>query len=201
MSETNAAKTGVVARLTKFLKKDNNLQLAIAAVAVVALISFVLTLSTGNKSEGAAESTNTGNSQTAQQSAAGLETRLEQILSQVEGAGAVRVLVTYETGPEIVPATKTGTQNNTSDGTNTGQHTTSMTENNEPVVVQGENGTEPLVLVRKEPVVLGVLVVAEGASDLNVRLRLAEAVRVSLQLAPTRIEVLPMNITNNEEGN
>lgn len=191
----------LITRITKFLKKDNNLQLAIIGMAVVALIVFVLTTTT-NTNGGVQDSQASNGTQAALSNADdSMETRLEKILSAVDGAGDVKVLVTYETGPEIVPAVKTDTQNNSSDGSGTGQHTTSVTENNEPVVVQGKNGTEPLVLVQKEPVVMGVLVVAEGASQMDVRLRLMQAVQVALQIAPARIEVLPMNITNNEEGN
>lgn len=192
---------GFVAKITKFLRKDNNLSLAIAGVAGIAIIAFILTsLNTGSQPQTKTDAS-TGQQAAAQsKSSTDLETQLEGILSQVDGAGQVQVMVTYETGPEIVPAVKTDTQNSTTDGT--GQNTTSTTQNSEPVTVQGKDGTEPMVLLQKEPVVLGVLVVAEGASNLEVRLRLMEAVQVALQIAPDRIEVLPMNITQqNREGN
>ncbi len=192
--------SNLISKITKFLKKDNNLQLAIVAVAVVALIAFLVTTTFAKGTQPQADGGN--GTQVAQSNMEeDLEARLERILSSVDGAGSVKVLVTYESGPEIVPALKSDTQRNTSDSNGTGQRTTSTTENNEPVVVQGKGGSEPLVLVEKEPVILGVLVVAEGASDLDVRLRLAGAVQVALQIAPARIEVLPMNITNLEEGN
>lgn len=35
----------LISKITKFIKKDNNLQLAIVAVAVVALIAFLVTTS------------------------------------------------------------------------------------------------------------------------------------------------------------
>jgi stage III sporulation protein AG len=96
----------------------------------------------------------------------------------------------------------TDTQQNTTNGGATGSesHSVSTTENSEPVVVQGKNGSEPMVLKQKEPEVLGALVVAEGASRLEVRLRLAAAVQVALQLPANRIEVLPMDTSNNKEG-
>jgi stage III sporulation protein AG len=197
---------GLMGKISKFLRKENNLQLAIAGVAAVALIVFVLTSfsgGTGNSKQTTSEES-TSSKTTSTSTSTDLETRLELILSQVESAGKVKVMVTYETGPEIVPAVKTETQKNTTDGDSTsGQnsHSVSTTENSEPVVVQGGNGSEPMVLVEKEPVVLGVLVVAEGASELDVRLKLMEAVQTALQITPDRIEVLPMNISNNKEGN
>lgn len=194
---------GAIARISKFLRKENNIQLAIVAVAVVALVAFILTTTLGNTGAGSqpASAEGDGGGATDLSSPEGLESRLEQILTQVDGAGQVRVLVTYETGPEIVPAVKTGTQSDTADDGSGQGSTTSMTQDSEPVVVQGKNGTEPMVLMMKEPVVLGVLVVAEGASELDVRLRLMQAVQVALQIAPDRIEVLPMNISNSREGN
>jgi stage III sporulation protein AG len=196
---------GLVAKISKFLRKENNLQLAIAGVAAVALIVFILTSvsGTGNNQPAVTED-NTGSAAATSDTSTDLETRLEQILSQVENAGKVKVMVTYETGPEIVPAVKTDAQKNTTDGDTSGgqnSHSVSTTEESEPVVIQGKNGTEPMVLVQKEPVVLGVLVVAEGASELDVRLKLMEAVQIALQITPDRIEVLPMNISNSKEGN
>jgi stage III sporulation protein AG len=193
---------GTIAKISKFLRKENNLQLAIVAVAAVALIAFILTTLTGNTNGQPDTSTDEGSQNAATQNTSEtLGTRLERILSQVESAGKVSVLITYETGPEIVPAVKTDKQSNSSnDGTEQTNSTTSTTQDSEPVVVQGKNGTEPMVLMTKEPVVLGVLVVAEGASELDVRLRLMQAVQVALQIAPDRIEVLPMNISNSREG-
>lgn len=191
---------GPLEKISKFLRKGNNLSLTIAGVAAVALIAFILTSMNGS-GQGPAEAQAAGSVTGGEITSEGMEARLERILSQVEGAGQVRVLVTYQTGPEIVPAVKTDTQSNTSENSGQDSHTTSITENSEPVVVQGKNGTEPMVLVQKEPVVLGVLVVAEGASSLPVRLRLMQAVQVALQIAPDRIEVLPMNISENREGN
>ena len=191
---------GAISRLTKFLRKENNLQLAIIGVAAVALVAFIL--STSFKSPAAADSSDAASQQAAESSGeAELETRLEAILSEVAGAGRVRAFVTYEAGEEIVPAVKTGTQSNNMTGSGQSGGSTSVQSDSEPVVMQGRNGNEPMVLLTKEPVIQGVLVVAEGASELDVRIRLLQAVQVALQLEPSRIEVLPMNITKNREGN
>jgi stage III sporulation protein AG len=192
---------GAMARFMKFLRKENNLQLAIVAVAAVALVAFILTTTFGGNPSQPAEDA-AGEQAAADSGEAALEARLEGILSQVENAGQVRVLVTYQAGPEIVPAVKTDTQSNSSNG-GSGQTggSTSTQNGSEPVVVQGKDGTEPMVLLTKEPIVQGVLVVAEGATELDVRLRLQQAVQVALQIEPSRIEVLPMNISKNREGN
>jgi stage III sporulation protein AG len=192
---------GAIARFTKFLRKENNLQIAIVAVAAVALVAFILSGTFGGQPGQNNAGDGGGSALQASASEEELGQRLEEILTQVEGAGRVQVLVTYEAGPEIVPAVKTDTQSNSSDGGGSQSSSNSTQKGSEPVVVQGKNGTEPMVLMTKEPVIQGVLVVAEGASELDVRLRLAQAVQVALQIAPSRIEVLPMNISKNREGN
>jgi stage III sporulation protein AG len=188
--------TGLIEKLKQFLKKENNLQLAIAGVAAVALLVYILTATIQPAQEPDLSQQEAASA--VEQGSETLEQRLEQILSQIEDAGQVSVMVTYASGEEIVPAMSVDTQRNTTDGGISGSdnHSVSTSENREPVVVQGKNGSEPLVLTKKEPAVLGVLVVAEGASKLPVRLRLATAVQVALQLPADRIEVLPMDISN-----
>lgn len=189
-------------KIKGFLRKENNLQLAIAGVAAVALLVTIYSTTFQPK----AQDSTTDAATTAQQQTAGstdtLENRLANILTQMDGAGAVDVMVTYATGPEIVPAMSQDTQKSTTDGGSAGSesHSVSTTENSQPVVVQGKNGSEPMVLTQKEPEVLGVLVMAEGASKLEVRLRLAAAVQVALQLPANRIAVLPKDTSNHKEG-
>ena len=197
---------GLSRKLIGFLKKENNLQLSIAVVAAVALLLVVfgssLFKAIGRSANANAQQTNAA-AQQSEPAGTDLESRLETILSNVQNAGQVRVMITYATGPEIVPALSTSTQKNSSEGgaNGSGSTTESTTENTEPVVVQGDNGTEPMVLVQKEPVVLGVLVVAEGASRLDVQIKLMQAVQTGLQISPDRIEVLPMSTANYKEAN
>lgn len=196
-------KGGFLETVKGFLRKENNLQLAIAGVAAVALLVTIFSTTIKPPANDSAQSDATATTQAqTDQASPSLESRLKGILSSVEDAGAVDVFIAYATGPEIVPAMSTDTQKNTTDGGSAGSesHSVSTTENSEPVVVQGKNGSEPMVLTQKEPEVLGVLVVAEGASKLEVRLRLAAAVQVALQLPANRIEVLPMGISNHKEG-
>lgn len=190
-------------KIKGFLRKENNLQLAIAGVAAIALLVTIFSTTLQPKT---ADPAADDASATAQEQITGstdtLEDRLASILTQMDGAGAVDVMVTYATGPEIVPAMSQDTQKSTTDGGGAGSesHSVSTTENSQPVVVQGKNGSEPMVLTQKEPEVLGVLVMAEGASKLEVRLRLAAAVQVALQLPANRIAVLPKDTSNHKEG-
>ena len=131
----------------------------------------------------------------AQQTQADLETRLKTVLSSIRGAGQVEVLITYESGSELVTAMSTNVNSNRSE-TNDGQKsstTTQTTEVSEPATVNGSGGNEPIILVEKEPVVRGVIVVAEGAADIRVKLDLQRAVTAVLDIPLSKIEVFELS--------
>lgn len=126
---------------------------------------------------------------------ADLETRLKSVLSSIRGAGQVEVLITYESGSELVTAMSTNVNSNrseTSDGEKTST-TTQTTEVSEPATVNGNGGNEPIILVEKEPVVRGVIVVAEGAADIRVKLDLQRAVTAVLDIPLSKIEVFELS--------
>ena len=126
-----------------------------------------------------------------------LEQRLIEVLSQIRGAGRVDVLVTYETNGEIVTATVRQTDEDVrnADGTGGSETSRSVREVTEPATIETEKGHAPIVLYEKEPVIRGVIVVAEGASDFSVRQKLQAAVHVATGIPIDRIEVLEMSYT------
>ncbi len=124
-----------------------------------------------------------------------LEQRLTEVLGKIRGAGKVDVLITYETGGEIVTATVRQTDEDTKNADrNTGSETSrSVREVTEPATVETENGHVPIVLYEIEPKVRGVIVVAEGASDFSVRQKLQAAVHAVTGIPIERIEVFEMS--------
>lgn len=123
-----------------------------------------------------------------------LEQRLIAVLSQIRGAGRVDVLVTYETAGEIVTAMSSRTEEDVRDAVSGKESTTSRSTSSvtEPATVKSDGGQTPIVLVEREPVVRGVIVVAEGAADLTVRLNLQRAVQAATGVLPSQIEVFEM---------
>lgn len=111
-----------------------------------------------------------------------LENKLEDILSRIDGAGKVRVMITYDSGTELVPAVESQITVNQ----------TGSSESKRPVTVS-EGGTQlPLVLAELSPRIRGVIVVAEGASDIRVKTELLNAVMTVLGTEPSRISVFSM---------
>ena len=126
---------------------------------------------------------------------ASLESRLEDILSTLRGAGRVRVLVTYSTAGERVAATVSTVDESVSE-TSGGAATTRSEQSRQmrqPATVSGEGGQSPIILVEKEPEIRGVIVVAEGAADPAVRLSLQRAVQAVTGIPLSCIEVFEMN--------
>lgn len=124
-----------------------------------------------------------------------LEQRLMDTLSCVRGAGRVKVMITYETGSEIVPAMNTDV---TSSVSVSGENQT-RTESSSPVTTYQNGENEAIVLMEREPTVRGVIVVAEGAADISVRLKLQAAVQAVLGVDAQKVEVLEMGIAGMEE--
>ena len=124
-----------------------------------------------------------------------LEQRLIEVLSEIRGAGRVDVLITYETNGEIVTATVRQTDEDVrnADGTAGSETSRTLREVTEPATIETEKGHAPIILYEKEPIVRGVIVVAEGASDFSVRQKLQAAVHVATGIPVERIEVLEMS--------
>ena len=102
---------------------------------------------------------------------------LEQILSQVKGAGKVQVLLTRAQGEKTIYQT-----DRSGDGSNV-----------DTVVVTGSN-REQQGLIRQidPPVYLGAVIVCQGGDDPAVRLAIVEAVSDATGLGADRITVLKM---------
>ncbi len=107
---------------------------------------------------------------------------LSQILSSIKDAGDVQVFITYETTTEMVPAYDSDTSVTTSDS--------SQNEAQSESPATGNDGT--IVLTERRPKVLGVVVVAQGADDMGVKLMLSQAVQTALGVAASKVEVFEM---------
>jgi stage III sporulation protein AG len=175
------------------IKKIKNIEV-IGAILVAALILGIYVLP-GQKSNNdtKAEQTVISNNKDVNTAA---EDKLKSILSGIEGAGKVEVMITYETGPELVTAQEVDKQTNVvteKDSSGRSKQSESTVENQKPVTVKESGGDSALVLVEKQPTVRGVIVVAEGADSIKVKLSLLKAVQTALQVSPEKVDVFVMN--------
>ena len=119
-------------------------------------------------------------------SEAELEERLSKALSKVAGAGRVEVVIRYLSTPELVPALSNDTQ--TSTQSQDGRSASSQSERSGVI----SSGSSALILREDSPEVCGVLVVAEGAEEIGVRVKLLNAVTTLLDVKANQVEVLEM---------
>ncbi|MBS3976983.1 MAG: hypothetical protein KGZ75_09720 [Syntrophomonadaceae bacterium] len=125
-----------------------------------------------------------------------IEQRLEKILSAIEGAGHVKVSVFLATGPKYEYAFNMTSNQRTVEEKDQGGGTRTTVENNQTEQLVLSRGIqagrdEPVVTKEMKPEVQGVLVVATGASDPRVKIRINRAVETALDIEPYRVDVLP----------
>jgi len=167
-------------KLKEFLQKIKTIKnyeiiLSLLIIAVVLLIYFsVSEKDTEKKVE--VESATMGLTDN-------LEERLSGILTQIEGVGEVGVLITFNSTVEQVTAS---TENNHSTTTSSGSNSTTTSTNTSSPIISNQN---VIVLQEKMPEIIGVIVVAEGASDLKVRLNILNAVSTALDIDKNSIQI------------
>lgn len=123
-----------------------------------------------------------------------LEAKLANLLAQVKGAGSVAVNVTLENSAAVDFAKNITKENKTiQENDNAGGiRTTTESKESEQILMGKENGIDKPVMVREtKPVIKGVLVIAEGATDSTVKSNLTKAVETGLGVAAYKVTVLP----------
>lgn len=119
--------------------------------------------------------------ETAQQ--LGLQESLEELLSQMEGAGKVRVLLTQARGEQVLYQTN--------EDTDTAENSSQLRV--ETVILSGsDRGETGLVQQVNPPEYLGAVVLCQGAGNAAVRLSVVEAVMSATGLTSDKITVLIM---------
>lgn len=109
-----------------------------------------------------------------------VEKRMEKVLSKIDGAGNLSLILTVRSGAEAIYASDTEFSE---DGAGREERSTT-------VLISGEGGVkEPAVIRRDYPVFQGALVVCDGGDDPAVRLCITKAVSALTGLGSDRITV------------
>jgi stage III sporulation protein AG len=125
-----------------------------------------------------------------------LEDKLTEILSKVDGIGRVEVMVTLESQEELVPAMNTQESNQTIDEKDSGGgiRTTNQKDiNSQVVTIQSGGNNSPVIVKKIYPTIRGVVIVADGADDPQIRYVISRTVEAALNVPLYRIEVLSHN--------
>lgn len=124
-----------------------------------------------------------------------LEERLEEILSYVEGAGKIKVMVTLKaSGEKIIlkesPYTK-NTVNEQDSGGGT-RNTIDLSQSEQVVYLEENGGKIPYVIQETAPEIEGILVIAQGADNEVVKKELNAAIAALFDLQSHKIKICKM---------
>ncbi|MDR3091223.1 MAG: hypothetical protein LBU36_03350 [Clostridiales bacterium] len=170
-------------------------------IAVGVILGVVL-LAAGKFGEGRAPGSaapETPKSRAAEESAGeyekNLESRLSEILSQAEGAGKVRVMLTLSQGREIIvgedASAESAVTKETDDSGGSRQNEQRKSETKK-IILSGGGESAPLVLKEIFPRIEGVVIVARGGADPAVKDALTRACAALLGIETHKIQVLKM---------
>jgi len=118
-----------------------------------------------------------GGTASAEEYAAALEARLEELVGSIEGVGRAKVMVTLEHGVEYVYA----------------QDQRQETQYSHVLIDTEQGRRQPLVRTQRQPKVQGVVVVCEGADDVRVQAKLVGVVTTALNIPTTRVYVVKID--------
>lgn len=203
----------MIDKMKEFVKNKNNL--VVVVLAGVLLMVIALPVNTGSKNKGNTVSgiAGTGNEEENNTSylneqvsgyteeeeltayAEAMEQKVEELLCRMEGAGRVKVIITWECSVERVvekdePVNRSNTMEEDSEG---GTRTVNTVDAGESTVYSSSgNESEPYVVKTINPKVEGVVVLAEGAGSGNVSKNISDAIQVLFGIEAHRIKVIKM---------
>lgn len=146
---------------------------------LVLAIGLILMLFPGNNQEAVSQP----QTSTKEPEQISLQQELEQLLSQLEGAGKVRVLLTESTGQQTIYQTDQSARKTME----------SEDIQKDTVILTGENRAGRGLVSRVDPPeYLGAVILCQGADKATVRLAVVEAVATATGLGADKISVCKM---------
>ena len=155
------------------LKKSENRTKILAALGIISVILILASeyIPTNDKTE--KDDTDTACIQYVQK----LESQTEDILSSMSGVGKCKVMITLKNSDENVYA-----QNNDTNS-----------ESNEYIFQDSGSSNEPVVVKKYYPQVQGVVIVCEGADDVNTKEKIINSVASLYNISTSKITVSKIN--------
>lgn len=125
-----------------------------------------------------------------------IERKLEDILEKIDGAGDVKVMITYQdSGTQVVEKDKNTSENSLEESDSTGGVRSTKEQQLQESTVYEEAGAGNTPFVSKEllPKVEGILIVASGGDNQKVKQNISEAVLALFQVEAHRIKIVKMS--------
>lgn len=122
-----------------------------------------------------------------------MEKKLTDNLSKISGVGQIQALVSLSTGLQSDYARNesiTEQKSNETDNSGGKRETTQTTDNSQLVTVNGAD--QPVIEKEQRPEIAGVLIIAQGAKDPEIKETINTAVRVLLDIPASKVVVESM---------
>ena len=178
----------------KKLKRSDWLILVLAGILIL-----IIALPTDTKEKKQAEKSKENISKennTMEASKDEIERKLEEILEKIDGAGDVKVMITYQdSGTQVVEKDKNTSENSLEESDSTGgvRSTKEQQLQESTVYEEADAGNTPFVSKELLPKVEGILIVASGGDNQKVKQNISEAVLALFQVEAHRIKIVKMS--------
>lgn len=178
----------------KKLKRSDWLILVLAGILIL-----IIALPTDTKEKKQAEKSKENISKennTMEASKDEIERKLEDILEKIDGAGDVKVMITYQdSGTQVVEKDKNTSENSLEESDSTGgvRSTKEQQLQESTVYEEADAGNTPFVSKELLPKVEGILIVASGGDNQKVKQNVSEAVLALFQVEAHRIKIVKMS--------
>ena len=178
----------------KKLKRSDWLILVLAGILIL-----IIALPTDTKGKKQAEETKENLSKetdTMEASKDEIEQKLEAILEKIDGAGEVKVMITYQdSGTQVVEKDKNTSENSVEESDSTGgvRSTKEQQLQESTVYDEADVGNTPFVSKELLPKVEGILIVASGGDNQKVKQNISEAVLALFQVEAHKIKIVKMS--------
>lgn len=120
---------------------------------------------------------------------------LENILSKIQGVGDVNVFIHYSESSEVVAMYNENSKSSTTEETDTsgGIRKIQETDTQKDIIYEENNGVKtPMTKKVVQPKIEGAIITAKGASDVEVKTSIIQAVEAATGLATHKIQVFEM---------
>lgn len=178
----------------KKLKRSDWLILVLAGILI--LIIALPTDTKGKKQAEEAKENISKENNTMEASKDEIEQKLEDVLEKIDGAGEVKVMITYQdSGTQVVEKDKNTSANSVEESDSTGgvRSTKEQQLQESTVYEEADAGNTPFVSKELLPKVEGILIVASGGDNQKVKQNISEAVLALFQVEAHRIKIVKMS--------
>lgn len=125
-----------------------------------------------------------------------LETKLEEILSQIQGVGKVKVCLNYSESSEVIAMYNENSKVSSTEESDTSGGTRKIqeTDSQKDIIYKEESGEKiPITQKIVQPKIEGAIITAKGANNVNIKSNIIQAVEAITGLATHKIQVFEMN--------